>query len=111
MPLRDHFHAPLKTARHWGSLDAMWITAIAERLNERLPQRYFAEAQVHAGASIEIDVGTFRDDGHDADSRNGQPGAPAAHRDGGTAMAGETSADRRRRWFGPRWIRLGLRTG
>lgn len=86
MPLRDHFHAPLKTERHWGSFHAMWITTIAERLNERLPERYFAEAQVHAGASIEIDVGTFRDEDHDAAPRNGQPSV-TANDGGGTALA------------------------
>lgn len=72
MPLRDHFHPPLSVERHWESFHAAWIGAIADALNRTLPKRYFAEEQVHAGPSIEIDVATF---GQDAmvnhDSANG----------------------------------------
>ena len=59
MPLRDHFHPPLSKERRWESLHSIWINAISERLNETLPKDYFAQPEVHAGRSIEIDAGTF----------------------------------------------------
>jgi hypothetical protein len=59
MPLLDHFHPPLSEERHWGSFHAAWAGALADDLNRRLPEGYFAEEQTHAGAGVEIDVGTF----------------------------------------------------
>jgi hypothetical protein len=59
MPLLDHFHPPLSTTRHWEAFHAQWAAAIASALNESLPENYFAEAQVHAGPQVEIDVATF----------------------------------------------------
>jgi hypothetical protein len=61
MPLQDHFHPPLSTRRHWHSFPNSWATYLAADLNCRLPQGYFAEANVQFG--IEIDVGTFAEDG------------------------------------------------
>src|SRR5262245_31201872 len=59
MPLLDHFHPPLYEERHWESFHAAWAGALADDLNRRLPERYFAEELTHAGAVVEIDVGTF----------------------------------------------------
>jgi hypothetical protein len=59
MPLLDHFQPPLSLERHWESFHAAWIGALADDLNRRLPSRYFAEEQVHAGPSIEIDLATM----------------------------------------------------
>jgi hypothetical protein len=59
MPLLDHFHPPLSTQRHWESFHAAWIAWISDTLNRVLPDGYFAEEQTHAGASVEIDIGTF----------------------------------------------------
>lgn len=59
MPLLDHFHPPLYEERHWGSFHAAWAGAMADDLNRRLPEGYFAEEFTHAGAVIEIDVATF----------------------------------------------------
>lgn len=60
MPLLDHFHPPLSTTRHWESFHAAWATQIMRTLNRQvLPQGYFAEAQVHVGGRVEIDVATF----------------------------------------------------
>jgi hypothetical protein len=59
MPLLDHFHPPLSEDRHWESFHAAWASYLAEDLNRRLPERYFAEELTHAGAVVEIDVGTF----------------------------------------------------
>jgi hypothetical protein len=70
MPLRDHFHPPLSTVRHWESLHARWASALADSLNQDLlPPGYYAEEQVHVGSRVEIDVATFenqepRSNGH-----------------------------------------------
>ena len=78
MPLIDHFHPPLSDERHWESFHATWAIEIMATLNRGvLPPGYFAEAQVHVGSRVEIDVGTFE--------RNG--GSHAAQADnGGTAV-------------------------
>src|ERR1700722_19712178 len=80
MPLRDHFHPPLATLRHWKSFHAAWATEIMRTLNRRvLPPRCFAEAQVHVGSRVEIDVPTF-------DREHGGPSAPSAGGNGGVAV-------------------------
>src|SRR5690348_6972881 len=61
MPLRDHFHPPLSTERRWESFHAAWLGSLADALNRDLPDGYFAEEQTHAGATVEIDVGTFEE--------------------------------------------------
>src|SRR5436190_1246824 len=73
MPLLDHFHPPLFGRRRWESLHAQWATALSNSLNERLPPAYFAETQVTHGTRIEVDVGTFTEDGapSTADSEHG----------------------------------------
>jgi hypothetical protein len=61
MPLLDHFHPPLHPGRHWEGFHSFWASAITQQLNrELLPPRFFAEPQTKLGASVEIDVGTFR---------------------------------------------------
>ena len=63
MPLRDHFHPPLATLRHWESFHAIWTAEIVRTLNRSvLPSGCFAEAQVHVGSRVEIDVATFEQD-------------------------------------------------
>jgi Protein of unknown function (DUF4058) len=62
MPLLDHFHPPLSNERHWESFHAAWLGSLADDLNRRLPQGYFAEEQVHAGPGVEIDVASFESD-------------------------------------------------
>ena len=58
--LRDHFHPPLRPMRSWESLHALWAGSMVTSLNETLlPKFYFAEAQVHVGSRVEIDVATF----------------------------------------------------
>jgi hypothetical protein len=57
MPLRDHFHPPLSDRRHWHSFHNAWSTYLAEHLNQRLPEGYFAEPNAQFG--IEIDVAAF----------------------------------------------------
>jgi hypothetical protein len=62
MPLLDHFHPPLTPHRHWESFHSTWASSIADALTEDLPEPYFAEELVHAGACVEIDVATFSGD-------------------------------------------------
>jgi hypothetical protein len=60
MPLLDHFHPPLVTARHWESFHGRWAAALFDLLNDHLlPEGYFAEMEVRLGTRIEVDVATL----------------------------------------------------
>jgi hypothetical protein len=63
MPLLDHFRPPLSQERHWESFHTTWAGAIADALNQQLPEGYFAEEQLHPSARVEIDVATFEQAG------------------------------------------------
>ena len=64
MPLLDHFHPPLSQRRQWESFHTAWAEALALQLNhDLLPPRYFAEVHVRVGSRVEIDVGTFEENG------------------------------------------------
>lgn len=77
MPLLDHFHPPLSRERHWEAFHSRWGNAIADVLNEQLlPPNYFAEAHVHAGSPVEVDVAAFERHSGTAGQRQG----------GGTAL-------------------------
>lgn len=81
MPLLDHFHPPLSERRPWESFHATWCSTLADHLNrDTLPPGYIALEQVHRGAAIEIDVGTFADG----------TGAPWGQEGGGTATLPRT---------------------
>src|SRR5437870_7197830 len=76
MPLLDHFHPPLSSARRWESFHSSWATRIADALTERwLPPNYIAEEHAHIGPSVEIDVAAFE----------GEP-SPVAEETGPVAM-------------------------
>jgi hypothetical protein len=80
MPLRDHFRPPLDDMRHWEGLHGGWPMMIVAGLRPKLPPRYFAEPRVHSGASAEIDVATFENEGEEvvaADPDNGSGGGVA----------------------------------
>ena len=59
MPLLDHFRPPLSERRHWHSFHNSWATYLSSQLNARLPEGYFAEANVQVG--VEIDVAAFEE--------------------------------------------------
>jgi Protein of unknown function (DUF4058) len=59
MPLLDHFRPALYPHRSWESFHSRWTNSIADRLNEVLPRRYFAEVQVRLGSQVETDVAEF----------------------------------------------------
>ena len=89
MPLLDMFHPPLYPMRRWESLHAAWSVSIMANLNAGLlPKGYFAEASVHVGSRVEVDVGTFE---RPLDSEADLPG-----NGGGTAVAVEP-----RLWVAP----------
>lgn len=59
MPLRDHFHPPLKKRRSWDELHGGWPMKIVESLVPQLPPEFIAAPRIHLGGAVEIDVGTF----------------------------------------------------
>ena len=87
MVLQDHFRPPLSVRRHWHAFHNAWATYISSDLNQRLPEGYFAEANVQFG--IEIDVATFEEPGsaspHNASTATGIDGPPAGSSAGWTA--------------------------
>ena len=84
MPLLDHFRPPLSQRRHWDSFHGAWAEAMATNLNRSvLPERFVAEARVKLGGQVEIDVGTFAENGAAVGSESGgvavwAPPKPAA---------------------------------
>jgi hypothetical protein len=57
----DHFHPPLRDERHWEGFHSRWANALVDALNEELlPPGYYAEANIHTGANVEIDAATFQ---------------------------------------------------
>src|SRR5579883_1790692 len=78
MPLLDPFRPPLVGPRHWESFHGAWAYEMMADLNRSiLPAGYFAEAQVHIGSRVEVDVASFE-----------QPegGAAAIDNNGGVAV-------------------------
>ena len=72
MPLLDHFHPPLSGRRQWESFHSAWAEALALQLNrDLLPPRFFAEVHVKVGSRVEIDVGTFEENGVAGRGRRG----------------------------------------
>jgi hypothetical protein len=78
MPLLDHFRPPIADLRHWESFHAAWATEIMRTLNRKvLPPGCFAEAQVHVGSCVEIDVATFEQAQERAAAADGNSGGVA----------------------------------
>jgi hypothetical protein len=70
MPLRDHFHLPLRGLCTWESFHSGWANEIVRQLNKSLPQAYVARPNVKLGVDVEADVGTLEQTGH-APAENG----------------------------------------
>jgi hypothetical protein len=62
MPLRDHFHSPVKDRHTWDSLHSMWPMMIVRQFFDILPAGYVAAPGVHFGKFFEIDVSPFETD-------------------------------------------------
>ena len=63
MPLRDHFRPPLSEERDGESFLNALAVSLADDLNRRLPEGYFAEEHTHGGTGVEIDVAAFEEAG------------------------------------------------
>ncbi len=74
LSLLDHFHPPLSERRHWHSFHNAWATYLSSDLNQRLPEGWFAEANVQFG--IEIDVAAFEEG--DEPARSAPPCTPGS---------------------------------
>jgi hypothetical protein len=59
MPLRDHFHLPLRGLCTWDSFQSGWTNEIVRHLNKSLPSEYVARPNVKLGVDVEADVGTL----------------------------------------------------
>jgi len=59
MPLRDHFHLPLRGLCTWESFPSGWANEIVRQLNKSLPSAYVARPNVKLGVEVEADVGTL----------------------------------------------------
>jgi hypothetical protein len=60
VPLRDHFHSPWSDENLWEGFHSAWANTIVRHLSESLlPAQFRAIPQVHLGASVETDIGTF----------------------------------------------------
>lgn len=71
MPLRDHFHLPLRGLCTWESFHSGWANEIMRQLNKTLPQGYVARPNVKLGVDVEADVGTLEQTGHDESVEEG----------------------------------------
>jgi hypothetical protein len=71
MPLRDHFHLPLRGLCTWESFHSGWANEIMRQLNKTLPTGYVARPNVKLGVDVEADVGTLDQAGHDPDEEPG----------------------------------------
>src|SRR5439155_6632783 len=76
MPLRDHFHLPLRGLCTWESFHSGWANEIMRQLNKTLPVGYAARPNVKLGIDVEADVGTLE-----------QPQHALAEGEGGVATA------------------------
>ncbi len=76
MPLRDHFHLPLRGLCTWESFHSGWALEIVRQLNRTLPANYVARPNVKLGVVVGPDVGTLQ-----------QPGDTATEDAGGVSTA------------------------
>jgi Protein of unknown function (DUF4058) len=57
MPLRDHFHSPVRDRHTWDSLHAGWPMMIVKQFFDILPTGYVSAPSVHFGKFFEGDGG------------------------------------------------------
>ena len=94
MPLLDHFRPPLSQRRHWDSFHGAWAEAMAQHLNQLLlPEHFVAEARVKVGGQVEIDVGTFSDEGSSSGTGAGGVAVWAPAQPVATALLGFQAPD------------------
>ncbi len=71
MPLRDHFHLPLRGRCTWESFHSGWASEIVRQLNRTLPAGYVARPNVKLGVDVGADVGTLSEAEHPAEEEAG----------------------------------------
>jgi hypothetical protein len=71
MPLRDHFHMPLRGLCTWERFHSGWANEIMRQLNRTLPPGYVARPNVKLGVDVQADVGTLEHAEHDPDEERG----------------------------------------
>jgi hypothetical protein len=79
MPLHDHFHLP-GSRLPWEPLHGGWISELAGRVNEHLPDGYVALDRMRIDGGLEVDVG-IEEEEVPVGAPNGSNGG------GGTAVA------------------------
>jgi hypothetical protein len=58
MPLRDHFHLPLRGLCTFESFHSGWSNEMVRQLNKMLPPEFVARPNVKLGVDVAADVGT-----------------------------------------------------
>lgn len=71
MPLRDHFHLPLRGRCTWESFHSGWANEIMRQLNRTLPAGYVARPNVKLGVDVGADVGTLSETEHPPEEEAG----------------------------------------
>jgi hypothetical protein len=71
MPLRDHFHLPLRGLCSWESFHSGWANEIMRQLNKTLPMGYAARPNVKLGVDVAADVGTLEHSRHEPSAEEG----------------------------------------
>lgn len=71
MPLRDHFHLPLRGLCTWESFHSGWANEMMRQLNRTLPPGFAARPNVKLGVDVEADVGTLEQSGHEPAEEGG----------------------------------------
>jgi hypothetical protein len=71
MPLRDHFHLPLRGLCTWESFHSGWANEIVRQLNKTLPAEYAARPNVKLGVDIEADVAALEHAGQEPGEEGG----------------------------------------
>lgn len=59
MPLRDHFHSPVKDTHSWDEIHGGWPMEMVRDLRNVLPPGFRSAPNVHLGSAFEIDVTTY----------------------------------------------------
>ena len=71
MPLRDHFHLPLRGLCTWESFHSGWANEMMRQLNKTLPPGYAARPNVKLGVDVQADVGTLEQAGQQPTENGG----------------------------------------
>jgi hypothetical protein len=90
MPLRDHFHNPIKRRLSWSELHGGWPMEIVRALSRVLPPGYRSGPTVHLGTSYEVDIAMFDEYERRADFEDNSGGSIAT----ATKTAKRTLLDR-----------------